>query len=56
MKKKKKREDIELDRKVITNVDISSINLDELALLMFRLILESEGVNYYEEIRFTKPS
>ena len=56
MKKKKKREDIKLDRKVITNVDTSSINFDEMASLMFKLILESEGVNYYEEVRFTKTS
>ena len=55
MKSKKKSEAKELDRKVITNV-VSTIDFDEMALLMFRLILESEGVNYYEEVRFTKPS
>ena len=55
MNKKKKIEAKELDRKVITNV-VSAIDFDEMALLMFRLILESEGVNYYEEVRFTKPS
>lgn len=55
MKKKKTSEAIDLDRKVITNV-VSAIDFDEMALLMFRLILESEGVNFYEEVRFTRPS